>query len=130
MLLNRDWGFYRVAREIMEFQPIKKYEFGIHLGDYVYLGKKGLKNDLKETANWDDWEADFFAPMQILLEEFPWIMVRGNHETYSSNSGLGYWIFLDQHLKGEALGLKGNGEQGIFGLFTQKPKKNLSLIHG
>ena len=55
---------------------------------------------------------------------------RGNHETYSSNSGLGYWIFLDQHLKGEALGLKGNGEQGIFGLFTQKPQKNLSLIHG
>ena len=44
-------------------------QFIIHVGDYVYQGSNGLTfgtkagtKDLSKTADWTDWEADFFAP--------------------------------------------------------------------
>jgi hypothetical protein len=75
------WPFPQLAQHIADLEP----DLVIHVGDYHYREtacpqwKKGCQQS-PSGYGWDSWEADFFKPAKPLLENTPWIMVRGNHE--------------------------------------------------
>jgi hypothetical protein len=90
-----DWPFAAVARLAAGHHP----DLVIHVGDYYYresacpAGRGGCAGS-PWGDNWTTWDADFFAPATPLLEESPWVLVRGNHED-CARGGPGWFRFLD-----------------------------------
>lgn len=78
------WPFARVAERAADSAP----DLVIHTGDYVSR-ESACPDDVDGCAgspfgdNWDTWRADFFDPAEPLLNEAPWIFVRGNHDSCS-----------------------------------------------
>ena len=126
---SSSWNYPLLIRKILSLFHYsgEAGKFILHVGDYIYRGKNGASfrrtkiiKDLSKTANWSDWEKDFFHPSSEALKEYPWIFVRGNHETYTRNSGLGWFLFLDP--KKASLAYK-DFEQGVWGLSPDKEFK-------
>lgn len=106
-----DWPFPALAADAAAQHP----DVVIHLGDYDYRGTPSRRSadaprvydgcvpgegedyvSLADLANWQNWQADFFAPAEPLLRAAPWVAVRGNHEL-CSRGGEGWFFFLDPH---------------------------------
>lgn len=89
------WSFARVARVAADWHP----DLVIHMGDYLYrespcpLGHPECEGS-PFGDRWETWEADFFSPAAPLLNEAPWIFVRGNHEL-CERAGSGWFRLLD-----------------------------------
>ena len=89
------WPFAAISDSAAATAP----DLVIHVGDYHYredpcpAGNAGCAGS-PWGYGWDVWEADLFAPSRRLLAAAPWIVVRGNHESYG-RAGLGWWRFLD-----------------------------------
>jgi Calcineurin-like phosphoesterase len=87
------WPFARVAG----LAASKKPDLVIHVGDYHYREKPCHRGKGCEGAAWGDrWEAwweDFFWPAGPLLNETPWVFVRGNHED-CERAGAGWFQFF------------------------------------
>ena len=121
---SSSWNYPLLIRKILSLFRYsgEAGKFILHVGDYIYRGDNGapldkLVKDLSKTANWSDWEKDFFHPSSEALKEYPWIFVRGNHETYTRNSGLGWFLFLDPK---KASSKFKDFEQGVWGLSPKK----------
>jgi hypothetical protein len=85
------WPFATVAASIAAWDP----DVVLHVGDYYYreANCKGT-NCTPATYDWPRWRADFFHPGEPLLDNAPWIVVRGNHEE-CSRAAEGWVRFLD-----------------------------------
>jgi hypothetical protein len=91
---NRDeWPFAWIAG----LAASKKPDLVIHVGDYHYREKPCPRGKGCDGAAWGDrWEAwweDFFAPAAPLLNQTPWVFVRGNHED-CERAGAGWFQFF------------------------------------
>lgn len=92
------WPFNKIAQSSAAWGP----DLIIHVGDYLYRedpcpsGKSGCEGS-PHGDNWDTWNADFFTPVEPLLDVAPWIMARGNHEM-CGRAGKGWFVFLDTTL--------------------------------
>ena len=89
------WPFAAVAASAAAANP----DLVIHVGDYHYRESACPPTQPGCAGSpwgygFDAWEADFFAPARVLLEQAPWIVVRGNHEL-CSRAGQGWWRLLD-----------------------------------
>ena len=89
------WPFAAVAASAAVANP----DLVIHVGDYHYRESACPPSQAGCAGSpwgygFDAWEADFFAPARPLLEQAPWIVVRGNHES-CSRAGQGWWRLLD-----------------------------------
>ena len=92
----RQWPFALVSARAAE----KKPDLVIHVGDYWYretpcpAGETGCSGS-PYGDTWTAWDADFFAPAAPLLDQAPWVFVRGNHES-CTRGGPGWFRLLDQ----------------------------------
>ena len=89
------WPFPTVAASA----AVANADLVIHVGDYHYRESACPPTQAGCAGSpwgygFDAWEADFFAPARVLLEQAPWIVVRGNHEI-CSRAGQGWWRLLD-----------------------------------
>jgi len=103
-----DWSLSYVMRDATYEDP----DVVVHVGDYLY--RQGPcpmyqwcsainESSGPETAdkqypgewgdNWNGWYSDFFEPSLQLLNNAPWIAIRGNHET-CVRGGHGFFIFM------------------------------------
>ena len=80
---DKEWPFRALARQVEKSNP----DLIIHLGDYMYA---------KGVDDWAGWKYHFFGPAQRLLQNAPWVMVRGNHETcgVKKEGALGFHLFF------------------------------------
>jgi Calcineurin-like phosphoesterase len=89
------WLFPKASRAIAD--PRQRPDLVLHVGDYRYRGNAGADQDKSKIYpdSWENWEADFFAPANDLLNAAPWVMTRGNHDNCfgKENKGPG-WLFL------------------------------------
>jgi Calcineurin-like phosphoesterase len=89
------WPYAKIALHAAATNP----DLVIHVGDYVYreapcpAGNTDCSNS-PYGYGWESWNADFFEPSAPLLAVAPWILVRGNHETFD-RAGDGWFRFLD-----------------------------------
>src|SRR5438477_1993449 len=91
----RQWPFAQIAAAAAAAAP----DLVIHVGDYHYRENECPAGNVQCAASpwgygWDAWEADLFAPAEVLFRAAPWIVVRGNHES-CNRAGQGWWRFLD-----------------------------------
>jgi hypothetical protein len=81
------WPFAAVAAGAAAAAP----DLVIHVGDYHYrenecpAGNTGCAGS-PWGYGWDAWEADVFAPGEMLFAAAPWIVVRGNHESCTARA--------------------------------------------
>lgn len=79
----RKWPLKQVMVSAANFHP----DLVVHLGDFHYRESPCAPGKNCEGSpfgfQWSAWNEDFFAPAAPLLEEAPWIFVRGNHEACS-----------------------------------------------
>lgn len=89
-----EWPLSQLAKSAANMNP----DLIIHVGDNLYRqdpcptvdpGCQGSPSG----NNWQTWEADFFSPIAPLLNQAPWVIVRGNHET-CSRAGLLWFEYL------------------------------------
>lgn len=90
------WDFAQVASAIAAVNP----DAILHVGDYHYREYGTCTNNNCIQSNigytWASWKADFFDPAKTILQQAPWIFVRGNHED-CSRAWKGWFYFLDPH---------------------------------
>jgi len=87
----KKWPFPTIAESIAKWDP----DLVLHVGDYYYREADCDGGDCtKAPYTWKRWNADFFRPAQPLLENAPWIVVRGNHEE-CKRAAEGWFRFLD-----------------------------------
>lgn len=90
--LGPAWEFAAIAQAVAQEQS----ELVIHVGDYHYReeGECDARCDQRNIGyTWRSWHEDFFKPAQSLLEQAPWVMIRGNHED-CSRSWKGWFYFF------------------------------------
>ncbi|GAA1406657.1 metallophosphoesterase family protein [Catellatospora coxensis] len=81
------WPFQRVATSAAA-EPVPP-NLVVHLGDYIYRSRPGPTpspfcggpGTSPSMHTWGCLVADFFLPAARLLEQAPFVFVRGNHET-------------------------------------------------
>ncbi len=87
----KKWPFATIAEAIAKWDP----ELVLHVGDYYYRDADCDGNNCtKAPFTWKRWNADFFKPAKPLLENAPWVLVRGNHEE-CKRAAEGWFRFLD-----------------------------------
>jgi len=93
------WPFAEVVRHAAARKP----DLVIHVGDYYYRetpcpdGVKGCAGS-PFGDRWPTWRAEFFDPARPLLNNAPWVFVRGNHES-CTRGGRGWFRQLDSGAK-------------------------------
>jgi hypothetical protein len=89
------WPFATLAGAAAAEHP----DLVVHVGDYHYR-EAPCPPDRPGCANspwgygWDAWKADLFSPAAPLMDEAPWLVVRGNHEE-CARAGQGWFRLLD-----------------------------------
>ncbi len=89
------WPLARLAISAAREKP----DLVIHVGDYHYRESPCIRPACMPSPSgygWDAWQADFFSPVQPLLEAAPWVFVRGNHES-CKRAGQGWFRLLDPY---------------------------------
>jgi Calcineurin-like phosphoesterase len=87
------WPLAKVAASAAAEKP----DLVIHVGDYHYRESECSTPGCRKSPygyGFDTWNADFFEPMQPLLEAAPWVFTRGNHES-CQRAGQGWFRYLD-----------------------------------
>jgi len=90
----KGWPLVRVV-DLMQAAPKQLY---VHVGDYHYregpcpAGNQGCAGAISGD-NWDSWRQDWFAPLRPILNQAPWVLVRGNHEN-CARAGEGWFLFM------------------------------------
>ncbi len=87
------WNYEGIA----DAAAAQNAELIVHVGDMHYreygtCGANCVQSNI--GYSWASWEADFFAPSQVLFASAPWIFVRGNHED-CTRAWKGWFYFLD-----------------------------------
>lgn len=89
------WPFEKIAKLGAGWKP----DLIIHVGDYIYRetscpeGEAGCRNS-PSGDNWTTWDTEFFKPARGLLDQAPWLFIRGNHEL-CRRAGNGWFRFLE-----------------------------------
>lgn len=110
------YPFAQIAAAAANWKP----DLVVHVGDMIYRENAcaddhpGCK-DSPWGYGWDAWQADFFAPADVLLKAAPWVMVRGNHES-CARAGQGWWRMIDPHplVAGQDCNDEKNDDQGDY----------------
>ncbi len=90
-----DWKWPQVAQAAAQEKP----DLVIHVGDYLYRESSCTGQNCQQSSYGDQqetWMEDFFNPAQPLLQQAPWVFVRGNHET-CERAGIGWFRYLEPH---------------------------------
>ncbi|MEI7427275.1 MAG: metallophosphoesterase [Betaproteobacteria bacterium] len=89
------WPFEKIVLQAAKMNP----DLVVHVGDIHYRespcppDQLGCKNS-PWGYGFDTWKADFFDPAKPLLDNKPWVFVRGNHES-CQRAGQGWHRFID-----------------------------------
>ena len=90
----RNWPFATNVRNALTQHP----DLIVHMGDIHYRESPCPDNLDCRNSSWgygsDAWIDDFFKPADPLLDQAPWVFVRGNHEA-CNRAGQGWFRFLD-----------------------------------
>ena len=76
------WPLETIAKSIDR----KKPDLIIHLGDYVYTQTYcilGGANCSNKNDIFSKWRKEFLDPANLILKQYPWIFIRGNHDKCS-----------------------------------------------
>lgn len=90
-----DWKWPQVAQAAAQEKP----DLVIHVGDYLYRESPCQGRNCQQSSYGDQqetWREDFFNPAQPLLQQAPWVFVRGNHES-CERAGTGWFRYLEPH---------------------------------
>ena len=94
-----DWKWPQVAQAA----ALEKPDLVIHVGDYLYRESPCTGQNCQQSTYGDQqetWMEDFFNPAQPLLQQAPWVFVRGNHES-CGRAGIGWFRYLESHQPNE-----------------------------
>jgi|GEM_PF-417129 len=91
---TKGWPFARVSALIAAADK----DLIVHVGDYHYreapcpAGTAACEGALTGDT-WGSWRQDWFDPARPMLNQVPWVLIRGNHEN-CARAGEGWFLFM------------------------------------
>lgn len=91
---TKGWPFARMS----ELMAAAEKDVLVHVGDYHYrevacpTGNTGCAGAVAGDT-WESWLQDWFAPAEPMLNQAPWVLLRGNHEN-CARAGEGWFLFM------------------------------------
>jgi hypothetical protein len=91
---TKGWPFARMSTLIAAADK----DIVVHVGDYHYreapcpAGNAACAGAVSGDT-WESWLQDWFAPAKPMLNQVPWVLLRGNHEN-CARAGEGWFLFM------------------------------------
>jgi hypothetical protein len=91
---TKGWPFARMAELIAAADK----DLIVHVGDYHYREYpcptgNGKCSGAATGDTWESWKQDWFDPAKPMLNQVPWVLIRGNHEN-CARAGEGWFLFM------------------------------------
>ncbi len=88
--IESKWPLKMISKIAAQYNP----DLIVHLGDYIYKYVQSPNNYYNHYGDTEEnWEEEFFVPAKELLQQAPWVFIRGNHES-CKYAGQGFFRFF------------------------------------